>query len=278
MAGPRDGNFRIFHCDLTLARQAAEIAESVRTAQAKRWNSPAATATWTPRCDLYLHPNSRNYAEATGQPEVSPGVSTLANNGTRVVSRRMNLRTNNPLMLTATLPHEVTHIVMADVFIVRQIPRWADEGIAVLAEPIAEQRNRVADLQEPLESGRVFPVGQLMKMDYPDEKDWRLFYAQSVSLTRYLVDQGPPSDSSSSCATRSASAPRPHSGRLPDRRTGRAPQPMASPRAEAARRGHGLEPRCQFAGADNHAMIGRRPGLGLRSALRPEGPPEQSPG
>ena len=31
-----------------------------------------------------------------------------------------------------------------------------------------------------------------MKMDYPDQKDWRLFYAQSVSLTRFLAEQGPP--------------------------------------------------------------------------------------
>ena len=45
-----------------------------------------------------------------------------------------------------------------------------------------------------------------MTMDYPDQKDWRLFYAQSVSLTRYLVDQGPRSDSSSSCGTRSDGA------------------------------------------------------------------------
>ncbi len=95
-------------------------------------------------------------------------------------------------MLTSTLPHEVTHIVLSDLFVVRQIPRWADEGIAVLAEPLAEQRNREAELRKPLDTGRVFPVSQLMAMEYPEQKDWRLFYAQSVSLTRYLVDQGPP--------------------------------------------------------------------------------------
>ena len=31
-----------------------------------------------------------------------------------------------------------------------------------------------------------------MAMDYPDAKDWSLYYAQSVSLTRFLVEQGPP--------------------------------------------------------------------------------------
>ena len=38
-------NFRVFHCDLTLAKRAAEVAESVRTAQAKRWIGPSTRRT-----------------------------------------------------------------------------------------------------------------------------------------------------------------------------------------------------------------------------------------
>ncbi len=94
------GNFRIFHRDPELARRAADVAESVRTAQAKRWASPATRSSWSPRCDLYLYPTSQSYAQGTGQPEVSPGISTMSNNGVRVLSRRMNLRADNPLFLT----------------------------------------------------------------------------------------------------------------------------------------------------------------------------------
>ncbi len=32
-----------------------------------------------------------------------------------------------------------------------------------------------------------------MAMDYPDGKFWGLYYAQSVSLTRFLVEQASPS-------------------------------------------------------------------------------------
>ena len=116
----------------------------------------------------------------------------MESNGNRVVARRMNLRADHPQLLTAILPHEVTHVVLADLFTAQQIPRWADEGIAVLAEPNAEQQIRAAELQEPLEAGRVFDLSKLMAMDYPDAKDWSLYYAQSVSLTRFLVEQGPP--------------------------------------------------------------------------------------
>ena len=48
---------------------------------------------------------------------------------------RTNLRADHPQVLTAILPHEVTHVVLADLFTTQQIPRWADEGMAVLAEP-----------------------------------------------------------------------------------------------------------------------------------------------
>ncbi len=185
-------NFRIYHCDPALAERAGAVAESVRTAQAKRWGSSAAGASWSPRCELYLYPTAALYADATGQPQRSPGISTMSTNEVRVLSRRMSLRADNPLLLTSTLPHEVTHIVLADLFVARPIPRWADEGLAVLAEPATERRHRQADLKEPLEGGRVFKVGQLMTMDYPAPEDWQLFYAQSVSLTQFLVEQGPP--------------------------------------------------------------------------------------
>ena len=185
-------NFRVFHQDARLAEAAGQAAESVRAAQAKRWASPAALRPWTPPCDLYLYPSGKVFARETNQPESSPGFSTMMCNGNRVVARRMNLRADHPLLVTAILPHEVTHVVLADLFTTQQIPRWADEGIAVLAEPNAEQETRAAELQEPLEAGRVFDLRKLMAMDYPDAKHWSLYYAQSVSLTRFLVERGPP--------------------------------------------------------------------------------------
>jgi hypothetical protein len=185
-------NFRIFHRNARLAEAAGLAAESVRAAQSKRWKSPALQRPWTPPCELYLYPTGKVFAQETKQPESSPGFSTMMCNGNRVVARRTNLRADHPQVLTAILPHEVTHVVLADLFTVQQIPRWADEGMAVLAEPRAEQQVRAAELQEPLEAGRIFELSKLMAMDYPAAKDWSLYYAQSVSLTRFLVEQGPP--------------------------------------------------------------------------------------
>ena len=101
---------------LAWPRRPGNAAESVRAAQAKRWASPAARATVDAPCDLYLYPSGKVFARETKQPENSPGFSTMMCNGNRVVARRMNLRADHPLLVTAILPHEVTHVVLADLF------------------------------------------------------------------------------------------------------------------------------------------------------------------
>ncbi len=185
-------NFRVFHANAHLAEQAAEAAEAVRAAQAKRWGSSAVQRAWNPRCEIYLYPDGKAFAQATGQAESSPGFSTMESNGKQITVRKVLLRADQPQLLAAILPHEVTHVVLADLFTVQQIPRWADEGIAVLAEPNSEQNLRAADLRDSLSSGQVFELRKLMSIDTPDAKDWSLYYAQSVSLTRFLVEQGTP--------------------------------------------------------------------------------------
>jgi hypothetical protein len=175
-----------------LAEKAAQAAEAVRTQQARRWGSSAARTEWSPACDIYLYPTPKDFAHLTGQPETSPGFSTMGVNGNRIVSRRVNLRANHPQLLAAILPHEITHVVLADLFTQQQIPRWADEGMAVLAEPLAEQVNRASELTDPLREGRVFKLSELMAIDYPSADSWNLYYAQSVSLTQFLVEQGSP--------------------------------------------------------------------------------------
>jgi hypothetical protein len=188
------GNFRIYHADPALAGKVAQAAEAARRDQMKRWTrQPSRVGAWQPACEVYLYPTAKQYAAMTGQPEDSPGFSTMGMNAGRITSRRINLRADHPTLVDAVLPHEITHVILADHFTERQIPRWADEGMAVLSEPVDEQQRRAADLVKPLADNRLFAVDVLMSMDYPDERYWSLYYAQSVSLTRFLVDQGTPS-------------------------------------------------------------------------------------
>ena len=185
-------NFKIYHVDDAAAAKAANVAEGTRVRQTKYWTGAEPRAGWTPKCEIYLYPNAKVYAQMTGQPEDSPGFSTMGINEGKIIGRRVNVRVDHPTALVAVLPHEVTHVILADFFTLQQIPRWADEGMAVLSEPGDEQRRRAADLAEPLAADRLFPIAGLMNMDYPESQYWNLYYAQSVSLTRYLVELGSP--------------------------------------------------------------------------------------
>jgi hypothetical protein len=181
-------SFRIFHTQgQETAERAAQVAERTRAAMSRKWFADATPATWSPRCDIYLHATAADYARATGAPTASPGHSTLSLDGGRVIIRRIDLRCDDPNMLNGVLPHETTHVVLAGRFGLHHVPRWADEGAAVLSEPQDRVNQHLHNLPMHRRDGELFGVGQLMQMDkYPEPKLVGTFYAQSVSLVDYL--------------------------------------------------------------------------------------------
>ena len=69
-----------------------------------------------PRANSTSTPRAKSSPAKPSSPKNSPGFSTMMCNGNRVVARRVNLRADHPQLLTAILPHEVTHVVLADLF------------------------------------------------------------------------------------------------------------------------------------------------------------------
>jgi hypothetical protein len=188
-------NFRIFHKQSRdLVEKAARIAERTRTAMYRKWFGQAPAA-WSPRCDLFLHATAQDYSRVTGQHTGSPGHSRIeTESGTgRVVSRRMDMHCDNPNMLEAVLPHETTHAVLAGQFGNQQVPRWADEGMAVLTEPADKVDMHRKNLARCSRDGQLLTVRQLMQLnDYPSPRQIGAFYAESVSLVDYLTQQHGP--------------------------------------------------------------------------------------
>src|SRR5262249_40394581 len=88
---------------------------------------------------------------------------------------------------TGVLPHETTHVVLAGRFGVHHVPRWADEGMAVLSEPQERINLHLGNLPMHRREGDLFQVGQLMQMDKDPEA--RLIgpcYGEGVSLVDFL--------------------------------------------------------------------------------------------
>ncbi len=186
-------NFRVFHnLDEAKAEQIARIAESARAAAQKKWFGRV-LEDWAPKCDLYIHPTADVYSAETGKPGTVPGHATIGTQGDRVVQRRLDMRLDHPEMLQRVLPHEATHVVLAGMFGPKPLPRWADEGMAVLTEPRRAVEMHLKNLPAHRSAGQLFQSQDLIESrDYPAPHLVGAFYAQSVSLVDYLSGlQGP---------------------------------------------------------------------------------------
>jgi hypothetical protein len=187
-------NFRIHHNQPhDFAEKVVQTAERARDEVHRKWFGEP-DRDWNPKCDVYLHATSQDYSQATKQAANSPGHSTIRSQGKQVVGRRIDLRCDEPNLLPIYLPHETTHVVLAGKFDGHALPRWADEGMAVLTEP----RHRVELYGRTLlarchQNGQLFGIRQLMQMDdYPAARSIDGFYAQSVSLVEFLVSRKGP--------------------------------------------------------------------------------------
>jgi tetratricopeptide (TPR) repeat protein len=187
-------NFRVYHRNNPdLAERAAQTAERARRDVSHKWFNDDGEK-WTDRCELYLHATAQEYSKATGKPASWPAHTTVQRETGRIVQRRIDLHCDDREMLSASLPHEATHAVLASRFGGVDLPRWADEGLAMLTEP----RDRLDRYQRILNQARedrlVMSMRELLTLDnYPTNQTAALaFYAQSVSVSQYLSElQGP---------------------------------------------------------------------------------------
>ena len=185
-------NFSIHHrVSADLAQRVARASEQARTAAFLRWFGEVRPP-WQPRCEIYIYPSAASFHRATGVPETVPAVSTTRCDAGRVLSRRIELCHAAAHLLDAILPHEVTHIVLADHF-GGSLPPWANEGIAVLVEPRARVQLHLRNLPYYRQQERLFSVGRLIQFrGYPSTQQMGPFYAQSASLVEFLMRQKGP--------------------------------------------------------------------------------------
>lgn len=105
----------------------------------------------------------------------------------------MHMTVQGPLerIYQSVLPHEITHTVLVSHFRC-PLPRWADEGAAVLSEDEPEKRRHDQLVRQSLAQGRAFRLRVLFHLrDYPSNgMDIMTLYAQGYSVVRFLVETG----------------------------------------------------------------------------------------
>jgi hypothetical protein len=115
--------WRLYHCaNFTLCcppsfdgDSALRHCETLRKDLSDKWLGDTAPD-WSSRCYIVVHAGATTYMQAAGAgAEQTTGCSTVKELGGRVLSRRIDLRLDRPEPLTRALPHEMTHVVLADV-------------------------------------------------------------------------------------------------------------------------------------------------------------------
>lgn len=146
---------------------------------------------WTPRCDVIVHSSLAEYQQTLGASVGrSVGCATMKVDGGRIVSRRIDIRVDADHWELDALPHELTHVVLADHFNGRRLPPWADEGIGVLSESTRKQQIRADAFKDSVGRGCVYRPSDLLNLRrFPAAGYREAFYAQSAALVRELVER-----------------------------------------------------------------------------------------
>ena len=174
----RTQNFLVTAPDEQIARQFGQMAETYRKQKAMEWLGHEIPP-WTAPCPLTVKPTLGG----------SGGGATSFNyqNGTYQI---ISMDISGPLerMLNSVLPHEVTHTIFAHHFRF-PVPRWADEGGAVLSEDDLERGRHDQLCRSFLNSQQKVSLRRLFTLrEYNEVDNVMKIYAQGYSVTSYLIE------------------------------------------------------------------------------------------
>ncbi|MCA9123660.1 MAG: hypothetical protein H6822_02445 [Planctomycetaceae bacterium] len=176
------------------AHEVAAVCESWRERLQKKWRGNTDAAVWQPKCEVIFYPNLNSYIAAVGRGGAQTSGSSLIQFDRlgNVCVRQIDLRATQQGQQSA-LPHELTHVVLADCFGGRQPPRWADEGVALLADSKEKQARHQKDLDLTIRNNTTPRLAQLLVPErYPFGAHRGTFYGQSLSLVEFLVKRDSP--------------------------------------------------------------------------------------
>ncbi|HVS40278.1 MAG TPA: hypothetical protein VMS17_32270 [Gemmataceae bacterium] len=174
-ASYRTQNFVVDAPTPEMAQQIGQYAEAYRKEKAMLWLGQEMPP-WPEPCPLRV----------TITMNGSGGATSFAFDQGRILGQDMHIEGSLDRLLASVLPHEVTHTVFAYYF--RQpVPRWADEGGAVLSEDDIERNRHDQLVRQILNTpGRAIPLRRLFSLTkYPP--DVMVLYAEGYSVSNFLV-------------------------------------------------------------------------------------------
>lgn len=137
---------------------------------------------WDKPCDVYLHGTAGDFRTATGQGESVRAVSVIRRRGATLESHALHAYQQDPLLLSASLPHELAHLIIAGATHHAPMAPALSEGLALHVEPPCRRR-QFARLFGQIDRPR--GIADLLKVQrsHPPET---AFYAEAHRLLATL--------------------------------------------------------------------------------------------
>jgi hypothetical protein len=169
-------NFAVEAPTAQAAKQVGDAAEYYRREKAVQWLGQEMPP-WPEPCPVHVKVTMGG----------AGGATQFAFDRGRVLGQRMDIEGSYDRLLASVLPHEVTHTVFAQYFRC-PVPRWADEGGAVLSEDEIEKQRHDQLVRHILNTpGRAIPLRRLFSLkEYPG--DVMALYAEGFSVAQFLVE------------------------------------------------------------------------------------------
>ncbi|MCK4340172.1 MAG: tetratricopeptide repeat protein [Phycisphaerae bacterium] len=177
----RTAHFDVYARNDVVAEWVAEAAE-YHFAGLCEWLGGEARDHWEPRCEIRVHATRDALMQATGITGIGFAVSRTRLQGERILSRKLEVFQADPWLLSSTLPHELTHLLIADQRRQDSFPLSVDEGLALHAEPPARRLmyRRLLAKEVPA------PSALLAAEQLPANVEG--FYAEAGALTGWLLE------------------------------------------------------------------------------------------
>lgn len=159
----------------------------------RTWFPTGTKPQWRGKIRVVLHRSREAFHAAESPPAWSQAVTQNERRYGILTAQTVHFNADDPEFLSATLPHELAHVVLAHrVGVGLTAPAWVEEGVATREEPPHKQAFYQRVVAEAAESGELFPLSELLRYrEYPDPERIELFYAQSNSVIAFLQERLP---------------------------------------------------------------------------------------
>jgi len=172
--------------------QLAKQCERLRMRISGSWLGESVDPQWRPKCVVVVHSDSGEYSRMVGASHnLSVGCTTTTIDQGRIVFRRIDLRSDADDWRSNALPHELTHVVLADMFREQGLPGWLNEGVAMTFETAELRERRLQVLRAARKRGTLPAIKTVLAArDVPHSADADVLYAACLSIVCYLREQG----------------------------------------------------------------------------------------